>query len=272
MSDLEKSLRNFIEQHTEESVSEALGGVPDRLRECRRELSEIRQSLERLRDRARRLAEAGLPQIGPPSGVSPESLKNLRDRFELTQEELAALLGVSPVTVTAWETGKSTPRRSSVEKIAEVGQKSQEEVNRELGREPIPDLSADEIRRLREGFGLTQGQLAALIGVSDATVTSWETGQTTPNRQNRRKLAAIRSKPRAELEQELEQAGLAGGAQAELSPDDIRETREKAGLTQRELAERLGVSVNSVSNWETGRASPRRESMGKLVEMREEQG
>ncbi|MFM7878240.1 MAG: helix-turn-helix domain-containing protein [Microcystis panniformis] len=34
-------------------------------------------------------------------------------------------------------------------------------------------------------------------------------------------------------------------------------SRENAGLTQRKLAERLGVTVQTVSNWETGYREPR---------------
>ena len=42
-----------------------------------------------------------------------------------------------------------------------------------------------------------------------------------------------------------------------LTPDAIKAARTSAGLTQRELAERLGVDTKTVNNWETGRTSPR---------------
>jgi len=42
------------------------------------------------------------------------------------------------------------------------------------------------------------------------------------------------------------------------TPDKIRERRLELGLSQLELADRLGVSVRSVSSWETGDAKPRR--------------
>ena len=38
--------------------------------------------------------------------------------------------------------------------------------------------------------------------------------------------------------------------------DFIRELRRKAGITQAELAERLGVSFQAVSNWERGESLP----------------
>jgi transcriptional regulator with XRE-family HTH domain len=38
--------------------------------------------------------------------------------------------------------------------------------------------------------------------------------------------------------------------------DKIKEHRKKIGLTQRELAERLNVSVQAISKWETGSGIP----------------
>jgi putative zinc finger/helix-turn-helix YgiT family protein len=37
-----------------------------------------------------------------------------------------------------------------------------------------------------------------------------------------------------------------------LAPEDIREGREKLGLTQKEFANLLGVGESTVSRWETG--------------------
>ena len=44
----------------------------------------------------------------------------------------------------------------------------------------------------------------------------------------------------------------------------IRDCRVKAGLTQAELAARVGVDRTSVVKWETGNAAPR---AGKLLEI-----
>lgn len=42
----------------------------------------------------------------------------------------------------------------------------------------------------------------------------------------------------------------------ELDSDTIRDLRTEAGLTQVELAERLGVNPNTIAHWENGRAHP----------------
>lgn len=50
---------------------------------------------------------------------------------------------------------------------------------------------ADWIRTLRNGLGLTQGQLAERLGVTFVTVSRWETGQARPNRLAQKALATL---------------------------------------------------------------------------------
>lgn len=57
-------------------------------------------------------------------------------------------------------------------------------------------------------------------------------------------------------------------AQTALSPEQIRDIREAAGLSQKGLADALGVSLNSISNWETGHARPHLKSVRKILAMR----
>jgi DNA-binding transcriptional regulator YiaG len=186
----------------------------------------------------------------------------VRERFDLTQQEMAKLLDVSPVTVTAWETGKSQPRQVSLAQIAAVGQKSQAEVDAALKREPVPDVSAADIKRLRKAVGLTQTALAKMIGVSAAAVTAWETGRTPASRKNRQALGALIQTPRTEIDATLSRSGVLAP-----SPEEIRRIREEADLSQKGLARKLGVSLNSVSNWERGATRPHAASLKKLLAM-----
>jgi transcriptional regulator with XRE-family HTH domain len=45
----------------------------------------------------------------------------------------------------------------------------------------------------------------------------------------------------------------------------LRSRREKAGLSQVELASRAGVPLDSIQNWEQDRTRPRLEALSKLV-------
>lgn len=46
----------------------------------------------------------------------------------------------------------------------------------------------------------------------------------------------------------------------------IRELRKKAGIGQKELADIIGVSIPTVSDWETGKKQPSKERLRKLAE------
>lgn len=48
-----------------------------------------------------------------------ENIKKLRSRYDLTQQDLADIAGVTNKAVSAWETGQKEPRMGAIEKIAQ---------------------------------------------------------------------------------------------------------------------------------------------------------
>ncbi|MGN0655043.1 MAG: helix-turn-helix domain-containing protein [Oscillospiraceae bacterium] len=61
--------------------------------------------------------------------------------------------------------------------------------------EPLPEISAEEIKALRNEIGLTQSMFAAVIGVSTKTVEAWEAGTNRPIGPARRMISLIRLNP-----------------------------------------------------------------------------
>lgn len=57
-----------------------------------------------------------------------------------------------------------------------------------------------------------------------------------------------------------------------MTPQDIKAARARQGLTQEQLARKLGVSWSTVARWECGlsRPSPRMASYRKLLRLLEE--
>ena len=49
--------------------------------------------------------------------------------------------------------------------------------------------------------------------------------------------------------------------------DKIRSLRKEAGLTQREVAEQIGVTYRTYQNYEIGASSPSAESLSKIAEL-----
>lgn len=52
-----------------------------------------------------------------------------------------------------------------------------------------------------------------------------------------------------------------------MAPARLKRLRRGMGITQEKLAERLGVTVNSVQNWEMGRRNPDRFIQPALTEL-----
>ncbi len=282
MGKVEDAVRDLIYYHGKRAAREVLGELPDRVRDARRALREVQNAVEELTAQVRELTAARKREMAVPPAEEEEvesarfdrrTLKSMRRRFDLTQEELAKLLEVSPVTVTSWETGKSRPRSSNLAQIITLRSMEQQEVDTALGREHLPAaISPAEVKRVRRQHDLTQRELGQLVGVSTGAVTAWETGKTGPTRQNRKAILELAGTPRAGVDARLGRMAVAEGAErpprAELPAEDVRDIRERAGLTQKQMAEKLGVSANTISNWETGRTEPRRSSVQKLLAMR----
>jgi DNA-binding transcriptional regulator YiaG len=68
-------------------------------------------------------------------------------------------------------------------------------------------LSPTLISSLRARLGITQGQLASLVGVSAGAVGGWEKGRMAPQGRNRMALVALRKLRRAEVKQLLTERG-----------------------------------------------------------------
>ena len=53
-----------------------------------------------------------------------------------------------------------------------------------------------------------------------------------------------------------------------LTPSGIRSLRKKLGVSQRELANLMGVTMGAVALWEKGTFTPKEEKLAKLMELR----
>ena len=65
-------------------------------------------------------------------------------------------------------------------------------------------LSGDLIRKLRRRLGVSQSQLAAIVGVTPGAVAQWELSSVTPRGKNREALVALRKVSRREVKAALQ--------------------------------------------------------------------
>jgi len=95
-----------------------------------------------------------------------------------------------------------------------------------------------------EDTSIKVSDIAAAAGVSPQRFYQW--------------LAAAGVKPNRRLGARRQRPRYTPRAEVEWTAEDIRRLREHMGLTQRGLAEELGVRQQTISEWETGMYRPRR--------------
>lgn len=119
MPDIRQVLRDEIQRLARKEVRDALAGLQRENRELRKTIAELRRRLAVLEKAGgpasvSRRSAAAAPSIddGPNASVdesalgariSSKMIKRMRERLDLTQAALAALLGVSAQTVYQWE-------------------------------------------------------------------------------------------------------------------------------------------------------------------------
>ncbi len=90
----------------------------------------------------------------------------------LLQKKVALLLGVHKNTITNWELSRRSPALPAIPKIICF-----------LGYNPLPegDTIPKRLRYLRKTQGLTQRELASILGVDASSVRCWETERRIPS-------------------------------------------------------------------------------------------
>lgn len=100
------------------------------------------------------------------SGVEIGSIRQARRTAGLTQTQAANQIGVTRVTWSAWETGRTTPSPTHLQALTATFN--------------IP-VTPQTLKGARQAAGLTQTQTAKALGVTRATVGMVEAGNLWPN-------------------------------------------------------------------------------------------
>ena len=119
------------------------------------------------------------------------------------------------------------------------------------------------LKRLRIRNAMSQKELAEKLGITQATVSNWETGKVTPSKQQKEILKQILG-----VASTTEQNG-SSDEETQIGPSSIgawlTRTRLEKGMSVPELAEAAKLSIPAIYNIESGRTpNPRRETIAKL--------
>lgn len=127
-----------------------------------------------------------------------EKIKALRNKLELTQPQLAELLGTSQVVISYWETGRGNPSSISQNFLSLIAEKiSVEEIKEKKQKEQ--KYNKDTIKAFREELGLNKTQFASLLSLDTSTVSYWESGEKNPSKKSQKALKSLAEKKGVDL-------------------------------------------------------------------------
>lgn len=121
----------------------------------------------------------------------------------------------------------------------------------------------ERVRRTRVLNGLTQADLGAKFGVTQATICNWETGKIAPNKAQKQKLSEILGRLTAEQKIENDESPASDG----LAPLSLwlAKSRIESKLSVLELAGLAGISSQAIYNIESGKIlNPREDTVKRL--------
>lgn len=124
--------------------------------------------------------------------------KECREKKGFSQKYVALTLGVKAPSVSAWESGKTLPSSENLVAVAKLYDVS---VDFLLGRETKPEKKErpvftdipciNRVKELCVRKDISQKELAALVGVSQPTVSEWFTNKKNPRGERLEKLSEV---------------------------------------------------------------------------------
>jgi transcriptional regulator with XRE-family HTH domain len=132
----------------------------------------------------------------------------------------------------------------------------------------LPPL-ARRLRAEREGRGITQAAVVALIDVPQATYAGWETGRSTPGSAFFARIARFLGVPESDVATLCASPFIVDYAAWPPLGQFMGARRQELRLTRAELAAALGISQGTVVAWELGYRVPGATQLTRLAQLLE---
>lgn len=133
-------------------------------------------------------------ELEATGGFSGEAVAEERARLGLSAALYAQLVGVSHLTIYAWERGETKPRQAALEKWLAVKGISEKAAYEQLGisSEDRSGFSPEAVMAERDRLELSAADYGTLVGVSGLTIYNWEKGKTSPRQAQLEKWLAVK--------------------------------------------------------------------------------
>lgn len=185
-----------------------------------------------------------------------ERLKKLREERGISLEELADRLDIAPDCMAEVEKGTRRLSMATLTEVAGIFDVDISYFTEENGNKDKNTVGA-RLRRLREQKGITLSELSRRSGVSLAHISEIERSRSTASLKTLEKLAAVL---------EVSPSSLLRSSQEDTLGNKLKRLREKMGLTQKELAQQVGISHSLIGQIETDRIQPSLATLSSLAE------
>jgi len=157
MPRIESVLREEIMRLARKVVRKAQAKTLEEVRRLKARVASLRSEVNALKRaeagaRARQRMARATEEIPAASGkvrLSPNLIKKLRKRLNISQPQLARLVGVSDAAVGFWESGKTMPRPEARVKLAALRKLGRRDVRRLLEEQDAAGRGRSAARRKR---------------------------------------------------------------------------------------------------------------------------
>lgn len=194
-------------------------------------------------------------------------IREIRTAKGWTQETLAEKLGMNQIMISQYENGIRVPKIGTLNKFAVALDVPLEEFTQcYLGseEESMAKIIGKKIAEARKAKGMGQAELAIKMNTTHQCVSQYERGKRCPTMSMLDRFASALGVPVETLLPD----NMAGNVSEEEKRGIgklIKEYRKEKGLTQKELAERIGVAEITIRQYEADKYRPGFDNMIKIM-------
>ncbi|MBQ7447654.1 MAG: helix-turn-helix domain-containing protein [Eubacterium sp.] len=214
-----------------------------------------------------------------------KKIRRIRLIYGMVLTDFAALIGCEEQTIEHWEIGISRPIRAFYNVIERLAEDVGIDIER-LNEEPeycsvdyldfINASCGRKMASIRMAYGYGPDEMGELFGCTGEAVSKWERGMCVPELKYFRRIeeAAIRKGISIQILNEkpdLFSDGYLVFCESHYGRD-IQRIRKAYHYRQDEFGKLLGVSMSTISNWETERFLPSRKNYNIIKELAAEKG
>lgn len=172
----------------------------------------------------------------------------------MSQVDLAVSVGISKSTLSDYLNLRSAPSYKIIQKIADTFHVNNYEIDTTFSGNSVQAIISNNLYTLMTSNSETLTSLSNSLHLPYATVSDWIHGKKVP-RSNSLELLSMHYGVSVSFL-------MSDNASNNINiPVQIKHYREKFNMTQDQLAEKLTVSKQTISNWETGIKTPRMDKL-----------